>query len=81
MKNVYNTQQWIKELIKNKIYEPFTRKDLIKLNLDKPAFFFNIAHRKGWKRRIYKNQQILSVWTLTDRAKRLLSQGYYGSVK
>ncbi len=73
MKNRYNTQQWIKELIKNKIYEPFTRQDLLKLNLDKPPYFFNIAHRNGWIRRIYKNQHILSVWTLTDRAKQLLS--------
>ncbi len=73
MRNKYKTQQWIKELIKNKIYEPFTRKDLIKLNLDKPPYFFNIAHRNGWIRRIYKNQHILSVWTLTDRAKHLVS--------
>jgi hypothetical protein len=73
MKNVYNTQQWIKELIKNKIYEPFTRRDLIKLNLGKPAYFFNIAHGKGWIRRIYKNQHLSSVWALTDRAKQLLS--------
>ncbi len=73
MKKNYNTQQWINELIKNKIYKPFTSQDLIKLNLDRPPYFFNIANRSGWIRRIYKNQHILSAWILTDRAKRLLS--------
>jgi hypothetical protein len=73
MRNRYNAQQWIKELIKNEISEPFTRKDLVKLNLDKPAYFFNIAHRNGWIKKNYGNQNILYAWVLTDRAKQLLS--------
>ncbi len=73
MKYHFETEQWIKELIKKGIDEPFTSRDLDEIQLGKPAHFFVNAHNNGYLKRVCK-EKTSSVWKLTEKAKKLQNE-------
>ena len=69
MRQVFYVKEWIKELVKRNISK-FDKKDLKGTDLDKPNYFYNVAHRNGWIYRVSIKWSI-STWTLTNKAKML----------